>query len=160
MNVRQCATCYISIVVALTTACYTYVPAARPIAPGTEVGFEVNDRGRVALGPRLGPGVVRVEGRLVASDSTRLVVDAARVTQLRGLPIPIDTVRLEVALDLVERIEERRLARGRTWMAIGLGAGVVAAFVASKGFSGRGVPPEENPVGPPVNEALIPWIAR
>jgi hypothetical protein len=158
MNVRRGAVC--GLMAALGSACYSFVPAAKAPAPGAEVGLEINDQGRVAIGSRLGPGVVRVEGRLVAVDSSRFIIDVGRVTQLRGLSIPIDTLRLEFALNLVERVEERRLSRSRTWLAAGLGAGVVATFVASKGFAGRGVPPEQNPTGPPVNEALIPWIGR
>jgi hypothetical protein len=140
----------------LGAACYAYTPVTTSPSVGMHVALDVNDEGRVALGPRLGPGVVRLEGRLAAIDGEELVLDASRVTQLRGLPLPLDSMRLRLNQRFVERVDERRLSRTRTVMVIGGAAAFVAAFIVTKGFTGRGTPPEEPPSGPPVDESRIP----
>ncbi len=137
-------------------ACYTYVPVRTSPHIGAQVGIEVNDEGRIALRERLGPGVVRLEGRVAAVEGDELVVDASRVTQLRGLPLPLDSMRLRLRNSFLDRVDERRLSRTRTWMTIGGATAIVAVFLATKGFSSRGTPPEEPPGGPPVNNGLSP----
>jgi hypothetical protein len=141
---------------ALLCGCYTYVPVGTSPHIGAQVGIEVNDEGRVALREQLGPGVVRLEGRVAAVEGDELVVDASRVTQIRGLPLPLDSMRLRLRSSFLGRVDERRLSRTRTWMTIGGATAVVAVFLATKGFSARGTPPEEPPGGPPVNNGLSP----
>lgn len=143
-------------VVHFGTACYAYAPVTTSPTVGTHVALDVNDEGRVALRERLGPGVVRLEGRLAAIEGNELVLDASRVTQLRGLPLPLDSMRLRLNERFVERIDERRLSRSRTGVVIGGAVAFVAAFIATKGFTGRGTPPELPPGGPPVNESRAP----
>jgi hypothetical protein len=138
------------------SACYGYVPVHGTPPVGAHVGIEVNDEGRVALRDRLGPGVLRLEGRLAGREGEEWVVDASRVTQLRGLPLPLDSMRLRLSQRFVERMDERRLSRTRTWMLVGGAASVVAAFGVTKGFTSRGTPPEEPPGGPPTNERWSP----
>jgi hypothetical protein len=137
--------------VQLSTACYSYVPV-RTAPIGSRVALEINDDGRVALREQLGPGVVRLEGRVSAVESDALVLEASSVTQIRGRPTPIDSVQVRVRQGHVERVDERRLARGRTWMVIGGAVAVVAAFLVANGFGGR-TPPEQPPGGPPVDES-------
>jgi hypothetical protein len=137
--------------VQLSTACYSYVPVqTAPV--GSRVAVEINDDGRVALREQLGPGVVRLEGRVSAVEGGALVVQASSVTQIRGRPTPIDSVRVRVSQGYVERVDERRLARGRTWVLIGGAVAVVAAFLLANGFGGR-TPAEQPPGGPPVDES-------
>jgi hypothetical protein len=130
------------------------VPVRTSPQVGAHVGIEVSDEGRIALRERLGPGVLRLEGKVAAVEGDELVVDASRVTQLRGLPLPLDSMRLRLSQRFVDRMDERRLSRARTWTVIGGAAAVVAAFVITKGFTGRGTPPEEPPGGPPINERI------
>jgi hypothetical protein len=51
----------------------------------------------------------------------------------------------------VERVDERRLSRTRTWLIIGGAAAVVAAFLTGAGV-GKSTPPENPPGGPPVDQ--------
>ena len=81
----------------LLSACYQYVPVQSAPAVGSQVALEINDDGRVALREQLGPGVVRLEGRLSAVDSDGMLVETSSVTQIRGRPIPVDSVRVRVS---------------------------------------------------------------
>jgi hypothetical protein len=142
----------------MLSACYTYVPVQTSPRVGAHVGIEVNDEGRMALRDRIGPGVVRLEGKVAAVEGDELVVDASSVTQIRGLPLPLDSMRLRLRQSFLDRVDERRLSRTRTWIVVGGATAVVTAFLASKGFSSRGTPPEEPPSGPPVNNGLSPAL--
>jgi hypothetical protein len=136
----------------LCTACYAYAPVRTTPHVGAHVALEVNDDGRVALRDRLGPGVVRLEGKLAAVEGDDLVLDASRVTQIRGMPLPLDSVRLRVNQHHVDQLSERRLSRKRTYIVVGAAVAVVAAFGITKGFSSRGTPPEDGPGGPTTNQ--------
>jgi hypothetical protein len=130
--------------VQLMTACFQYVPVRTDPAPGVRVALEINDEGRVALAPALGPGVVRIEGVLVATESDVLVVDAMMVTQLRLRPTAVDRIRVRVARAHVVLTEERRMSRKRTILAVGGAVVAVVSFFVSKGWFGRSTPPDGN----------------
>jgi hypothetical protein len=137
--------------VQLCTACYQYVPVRSSPTVGSQVGLQINDEGRVALRDQLGPGVVRLEGRLMAIESGDMVVQATSVTQIRGRALPVDTLRVRVSRGHVEDMDERRLSRTRTWMVIGGAVAIVAGFLIAGGFGGK-TPAEEPPGGPPIDE--------
>ena len=55
--------------------CYTLQPTGGPVPqPGTVIGLDINDAGRVALGGSMGPEIGQVEGRLVQRDNSEFVV--------------------------------------------------------------------------------------
>lgn len=134
----------------LLSACYQYAPVRSTPSVGSQVGFDINDEGRVGLRDQLGPGVARVEGVLTAVEGDVLVVQASSVTQIRGLPMRADSVRVRVSKGYVESIDERRLSRGRTYVVVGVGLAIVAAFLGAKRF-GVG-PSAKPPKEPPVNQ--------
>jgi hypothetical protein len=136
----------------LLTACYQYVPARSVPTVGSRVALDINDDGRVALREQLGPGIVRLEGRLSAVEGTDMVVEASSVTQIRGQSVPVDSVRVRLSQGHVERMDERRLSRTRTWMMVGGAVAIVAAFFVGKGVFGRTTPPENPPGGPPIDQ--------
>lgn len=120
-------------------------------AVGSRVALEINDDGRIALRDQLGPGIVRLEGRLSAMDGDAMLVEAVNVTLIRGSALPVGNVMVRVSPQHVERMDERRLSRRRTWLVIGGGAAIVVTFLLSGGFGGR-TPTNEPPVEPPVNQ--------
>jgi hypothetical protein len=134
----------------LLSACYQYVPVRSTPTVGSQVGFDINDEGRVGLRDQLGPGVARVEGRLTAVEGDVMVVQASSVTQIRGRPMPADSVHVRVSRGYVESIDERRLSRTRTYIVLGIGAAIVATFLGTNGF-GKG-PGSDPPGEPPVNQ--------
>jgi hypothetical protein len=130
----------------LFTACYQYVPVqSAPV--GSQVGLEINDDGRVALRDQLGPGVVRLEGRVSAVEGGAVVVRASSVTQISGRATPVDSVSVRVSQGHIERMDERRLSRTRTWIVIGGAVAVVTAFLLSGGIGGKS--PTQEPPGDP-----------
>lgn len=132
------------VILQLFTACFQYVPVRADPAPGVRVALEINDTGRVALAPVLGPGVVRIEGVLVAVEADVLVVDAMMVTQLRLRPTSVDRIRVRVPRSDVVLTEERRMSRKRTILAVGGAVVAVVSFFVSKGWFGRSTPPDGN----------------
>lgn len=135
----------------LCTACYQYVPIRSAPTVGSRVALEINDDGRIALRDQLGPGIVRLEGRLSAVYGDSMVVEALNVTQIRGQALPVANVLVRVSPQHVERMDERRLSRSRTWLVIGGAAAIVATFLLSGGFGGR-TPTNKPPDGPPIDE--------
>lgn len=125
------------------TGCFRYVPAPVQPAAGTRFAVEVTDEGRVALAGALGPGIIRVEGVLVADEPDAFVIDAAMVTQLRLRPTSVDNIRVRVAKAHVERAEQRQLSRRRTLLLVGGAAVAVVSFFVSKGWFGRSTPPDD-----------------
>lgn len=136
----------------LLTACYQFVPVRSAPSVGSYVALDINDDGRVALRDQLGPGIARLEGRLAQVDSDGMVVDVSSVTQIRGQAVPVDSVRVRVSQGHVERMDERRLSRTRTWIMIGGAVAIVTAFFVGKGAVGRSTPPENPPGGPPIDQ--------
>jgi hypothetical protein len=63
----------------------------------------------------------------------------------------VDSVRVRVSKGHVDRVDERRLSRSRTWLFIGGALAIVAAFFVGSGVGGS-TPPENPPGGPPVDQ--------
>src|SRR5215211_5212916 len=68
--------------------CYRYVPVSAAVMPvGAEVSLAVNDRGRVALSDAVGPGVRRMEGRVLENTDSSLVLAVMSVQHIDlGVP--------------------------------------------------------------------------
>ena len=126
-----------------------YTPLLPPPAPGAQIALEVTDEGRVALNDKIGPGVVRLEGTLAGVEGGELLVDAQSVRQVRGYISDLGGVRVRLPQRYVTRIDERRLSRKKTFLVAGGIVGAVAAFFVTKGFGGRGTPPEGSGGGGP-----------
>jgi len=131
------------------TACYSYAPVETTPAPGAQVALEVTDEGRVALRDKVGPGVVRLEGTLAGVEGTELLVDAQAVRQVRGYISDLGGVRVRLPRQYVTRIDERRLSRTKTLLVAGGIVGAIAALFITKGFGGKGTPPESTGGGGP-----------
>lgn len=133
------------------TGCYTYHPVAAPeVAPGAEVTLSITDRGRVALGDSLGPGVAQVTGRVSERNDSALVLHISAVEYLNGQLNRWNGERVAVAQDLVGSARERRFSRSRTWLAVGgtiAGVALLAGLVSlvASGFDdGGGTRPPGN----------------
>ena len=126
-------------------ACFAYAPPRSEVSPGAAVAFELNQEGRDALTPALGPGVVRVEGNLIAIEGEEYVLDAYAAIQDRRYPSPLDGIRLRLDRKYVTEVEERRFSTRKTLPVIGGAAVLVAGFFITRGFVARNTPPE----GPP-----------
>jgi hypothetical protein len=112
----------IALLIPHLTGCFQYVPANPSVIPnGGQVTVSITDRGRVALTEPVGPGVRRLEGNLVQSTDTSLVLSVTTVEYLDlGVPVKWRGERVEVSRDYVAEVQERRLSRSRTWIMTGL----------------------------------------
>ncbi|HEY9228728.1 MAG TPA: hypothetical protein VIP11_18900 [Gemmatimonadaceae bacterium] len=127
------------------TGCYSLQPVRGTIPePGTMIGLDITDVGRVALGGSMGPEISRIEGRLISRDSSRFEVGVSAVELLKGGEQVWHGEPVIVKREYVSSIYERRFSKGRTLVAGAVGAGVVAVLVSQ---SLRGVfSPADTPI--------------
>lgn len=125
--------------------CYTYVPfSGVSVTPGMHISLELNDRGRVAVGERLGPELQRVDGALQDVDDSSLVLRVAQVRDINGGITKWSDERVRLKQDYTKQIFERRLDKPKTGMFV---AGVVAllgAFVLTRNLAGSADPSRSN----------------
>jgi hypothetical protein len=131
------------------SGCFQYVPVgAAPVPPGTLVSLAINDRGRVALEDRLGPGVRRIRGTLSETTDSSIVVSLHSI-EFADLNIAarMDGESVGIQRQLVAEFRERRLSRTRSWLAAGLVTGgiILVSFIGIGGFGGDD--PSDRPNG-------------
>jgi len=139
-------------VLMFAAGCYRYVPVETTVPPvGQVIAFQISDRGRVDLADRFGPGVARIEGRVVGAEGEQYVISVSRVAQIDGESAlwSGETIRLDRGL--VGRLERRELSKTKTWL---MAAGVtttVVALIASASLTGLfgGDEPGDPPRDPP-----------
>src|SRR4051812_6165114 len=98
----------------LLTGCYGYYPITATSPVGRDVQVTLTDSGSVILGPRIGPQVQYLLGRVAADSSGSLLVALSRVQTRGGDETTWKGERIAVARPLVARVEERRFSRART----------------------------------------------
>ena len=117
------------------SACYDYVPVTTVPPVGEMVALDITDRGRVGLADRFGPGLARIEGRLVSAPPNQYVVAVSRVTEISGESAGWtgETVRLD--RDVVGQVQNRRFARGRTAFVATIATAGVVAFIVTRSYA-------------------------
>jgi hypothetical protein len=120
-------------------ACYTLQPTrATDARLGTQVAFDVNDAGRVALGGSMGPEIAQVEGRLINADNAEYDVAVSTVRFLDGGQQVWRGDRVRIKAEYVKSAYERRFSSGRT-VALGTSlVGGIAAYVVGRALIGSG----------------------
>lgn len=127
----------LSISAVLATGCYTLEPVRGTPVEGTPVAFDLNDRGRVAMGGALGPEIAQVEGRIVQHDSDAYLLGVTSVSYLRGGNQTWKGEPVLLKSDYISNMYERRFNKPRT--AIAVAAGVAAtALIVTQGLIGAG----------------------
>jgi hypothetical protein len=128
MNARR-VTALVAVAVLLpnVTGCYESLAVRTSVVPaGTDVSLVITDRGRVALGPKLGEGVTRLNGRVAdASDSVYVV----KVSSVEYAASPIghwSGEEINVSRDYIASVAERRLSKKRSWLMAGIVVGAIA----------------------------------
>jgi len=120
----------IALVWGLAMGCYTLQPVAgNPLPLGTEIGLDINDAGRVALGGSMGPEIRQVEGRLVSRDSAEYVVAVSMVHLLRDGEQVWTGERIRIKTEFVSGVREKKLSKGRTAVAVGASLAIVSLIV-------------------------------
>jgi hypothetical protein len=151
-GIRRGAALALAAVVPTLVGCYEYAPLPTAVAPaGHLVELEINDQGRAGLTDRFGPGVVGIEGRLVAQQGNELVLNIFRVSQLSGEKSQWagETTRLDRGY--VSTIKGRQFSASRTSLVALAGAAVIGFAIFNHGLLGSfsGPTSEPPPVDPP-----------
>jgi hypothetical protein len=135
------ATLALGLLIPQLTGCYHYVPVQSSDLPhGAEVSIGITDAGRMNLSERVGPGVRRIGGQVLATTDSTLVLSVRMVDYIdQNLTARWAGERLDLSRHIVREIQERRLSRSRSLFMAGLVA--IATFAASKiaisGFGGE-----------------------
>jgi hypothetical protein len=145
----------------MVPACYKSVPLETSTPPiGETVSFIISDRGRVSLGERMGPGLARIDGRMMGTEGDQYVIDVFRTAQIGGGTSlwAGETMRLDRAF--VDRLEGRQLSRKRTLLVATAATAVVVTFIATRGLTGLFGGDDDPPVddNPPQSSRVRPGI--
>ena len=120
----------IALVWGLSMGCYVLQPVDNnPLPLGMQVGLDINDAGRLALGGSMGPEISLIEGRLVSKENDEYVVAVSAIHMLRGGQQVWTGERVRVNTQHVSGIRERKLSKGRTAAMTAATVGVVAMIV-------------------------------
>jgi hypothetical protein len=116
----------------VASACYKSVPLETSTPPvGQTVSFIISDQGRVGLGDRMGPGITRIEGRMLGTEGDQYVVSVFRTAALGGSTSVWSGEEMRLDRNFVSRLEGRELSKSRTWLAAGAATSVVVAFIVT-----------------------------
>lgn len=144
------------------SACYKSVPLETSTPPvGQTVSFIISDQGRVGLGERLGPGIARIEGRMLGTEGDQYLVSVFRTAALGGATSVWSGEEMRLDRNFVARLEGRELSKTRTWVAAGLVTSVLVAFIMSKGLNGIFAGDDREPIPPdPPASSRVPHAIR
>jgi hypothetical protein len=155
---------FVSIVLLASTSagCYVQQPLETGIpAPATRIVAQVTDSGAVAVGGRLGPGAVEVEGVVSSADESAWNLNLLRVSYRGGTSSTWNREMVSFPRFALSNATERHLDKTRSWLVAGLiGGGVfLASRLFSESISGSGDGDGSGPT--PQNSRLLPlWSYR
>jgi hypothetical protein len=121
------------------TGCYSYrtIPA-ETANPGTEVALLVNDAGRVALGERIGPGALRIAGRVAEHSDSGFVVQVSEISYVDNRRAKWGGEPVLVPVQYVGGVTEKRFNKGRTWLTAGIASAALLAIALGADLIGGG----------------------
>ena len=131
-----------------TSACYTYTAVQGAPSPGAVVVLDINDQGRVALGPQLGSELARVEGELVRRTDDEFVIRMRQAQTLGGATTKWGGEMVELRDEYVKTVGERQLSRSRSLFAAAGFAVAVGLVVAAQSLLGIGAGDSRDGGGP------------
>jgi hypothetical protein len=138
-----------------TSGCYVQRPLETPVpAPQMRIVAQVTDSGAVAVGSRLGPGAVQVEGVVATADESAWNLKLLRVDYRGGTSNTWNRELVTFPRFALSNATERRVNKTRSWLLAGLiGAGaILASQLFSEFSSGEGDDGEQ----PPQNTLTLP----
>ena len=119
-------------VVALAS-CYRFTPleGGTPTR-GEEVRLALSDEGSVRMAPMIGPRISAIDGRVLESGDTAIVLAVQSVVAQGGRAMNWSQERLAVPRTAVVSVRTRTLDRKRSWILAGLT--VVGAIALGEAF--------------------------
>ena len=95
--------------------CYTLQSAAGVVPEiGSEVAFDVNDVGRVALGGTMGPEIKQIEGRVISRDQGEFTLAVSAIRLLQGGEQVWRGEQVRLKSEYLGNAYERKFSRSRT----------------------------------------------
>lgn len=135
---RVCRCGLLAFAAGMSSGCYVYTPVATTPEPGARLAFDLNDRGRVGLGDRIGVSASKVEGTLKSNGDSAYQLSVISVEYLNGQRNNWTGEPLTVAREFVGGVKQRQFSRSRTWLtAAALTAGSIV-FIVTRGLLGFG----------------------
>ena len=116
------------------------------VAPstGTKVAFDLNDAGRAALGPSMGPEIARIQGSIVSQDAGDYLVAVDEISMMRGGTQTWRGEQVRVKPGFVNTTYERRFSMTRTVLLGAVTAGGIA-YLVTRSVNGSGQPDQAKP---------------
>lgn len=131
----------------VSQGCYVYPPVSTAPAPGQQLRFELNDRGRVGLGESIGNSAERLEGVLLSDSDSAYSVKVVSVTYLNGQSNRWNGESLLVSKAFVRDVKEREFSRSRSFLTAAAVVGGAVLLIITRGLLGSGTPDTDK--GPP-----------
>ena len=130
----------------LLAGCYTFEPVQGPSpVVGTEIAFDINDAGRVALGGSMGPEIAQIEGRLVEKGSADYLVAVTAVHLLRGGEQVWSKEPVRIKSEYVSSVYEKKFSAVKSVALGAVGVGLVAALAGRSLIGGGTTDPAKQP---------------
>jgi hypothetical protein len=104
------------------------------------------------MAPSIGPSVSRIQGTVVTVSDTAYVLHVSDLYDIQGRHSQWTGETVQVPRAYVANAYERRLSRGRTFVAAGTTAALFVAFVLTRGLLGIGGSGNPGDGGPPNNQ--------
>ncbi|MGH7604595.1 MAG: hypothetical protein ACRENK_11440 [Gemmatimonadaceae bacterium] len=118
-----------------SVSCQRYVALqAAPVSAGSDVRVNLAaDAGAISFS-RIGSGVRQVEGRVVGTSDSTLMIGVAGVTRLNGLEEAWNGDTVIFQRSEIQGVEEKRISASRTLLSLGgLVAGGIVAHAGLRG---------------------------
>lgn len=121
---------------ALLTGCSRLEPVQGPApVPGTQMAYDINDVGRVALGGAMGPEIARVEGHLLGVEDGVYLVSVTGINFLRGGFQSWSGEMVRLRPEYIGNRYERKVSTGRSIAMGSLAVGGFAAFILGRSLA-------------------------
>ena len=138
-------------IVAVSTACYRYVPnASADLQVGEEVRVRLTSNGSVALQSLVGSDVIAIDGRVTARSDTAYALSIGGTTKREGDSAVWSGEPVTVPRNAIAGVEHRVLNKKKTLLmaALGVGAAALVAVIVSA-VSGSGSSGPDGGTTPP-----------
>jgi uncharacterized protein YbjT (DUF2867 family) len=139
----------------LAGGCYRWVPTEQAaVPPGTQLRARLTDAGTAEIRTYFGPGLLTVEGPLVAWDRTGLSLLTETSVRRPGFPPTTMTDTIQLLPNHLAGVDMQELDGKRTaGLSAGLLGGVVLAILATRTLGGETDPGEG--VDPPPEATIL-----
>ena len=144
------------VIAVLLAGCYTLQPATG-VTPeiGDELAFDINDVGRVGLGPAMGPEIAQVQGRLVSRENAEYLVAVTATRTLRGADQVWTGEQVRIKSEYVGSTYQRHYSKGRT-ITLGVVGVAAFAFIITRSLIGSGQETDPGTSPPPGSSIRVP----